>query len=189
MDDETNVQKLTVVLAGTGCEVPRARAVWALNANLTDDIINRLAGWAELEFLMADCTDITNAAVPILNRFPLTDLSVGDTSITADAIIAVHWPHLQNLGISGIDFSNHLIDPLLNSTELTVVNANGSNLNQASVLKLASLPRMKVLEAAAAAVDHNEAQEISLQYLKLTFRFNDGVWRSGKLINPHRDAR
>ncbi len=189
MDDETNVQKLTVALAGTGCEVPRARAVWALNAKLTDDIINRLADWAELEFLMADYTDITNAAVPILNRFPLTDLSVGETSITADAILAVHWPHLENLGISGIDFSNHLIDPLLNSAELTVVNANGSNLSQASVLKLASLSKLKVLEAYTADVTHDMAQEISLQYSHMTFRFNGGIWRNGKLINPHREAR
>ena len=189
MDDETNVQMLTAALAGTGCDVPRARTVWALNANLTDDIVNRLAGWAELEFLMADCTDITNAAVPILSRFPLTDLSVGETSITADAILAVHWPQLQNLGISGIDFSNHLIDPLLNSTELTVVNANGSNLDQSSVLKLASLPNMKVLEADSADITRETAKDISLQYSQITFRFNDGIWRNGRLINPHKEAR
>jgi len=189
MDDETNVQKLKAALGGTGCEVPRARAVWAMNAILTDDILNRLAGWAELEFLMADYTDITNAAVPILNRFRLKDLSVGETSITADALLAVHWPYLQNLGISGIDFSNHLIDPLLNSADLTVVNANGSNLDQASVLKLASLPKMKVLEADTANVTYDSAQEISLQYSQMTFRFNGGIWRNGKLINPHRDAR
>lgn len=90
MDDETNVQKLTVALAGTGCEVLRARAVWAMNAILTDYLVSRLAGWAELEFMMADYTDITNAAVPILNRFPLKDLSVGETSITAYALLAVH---------------------------------------------------------------------------------------------------
>ena len=104
MDDATNIQRLTEILVGTGCKMPRARAVWAMNSSLSDEHIAKLAGWANLEFLMADQSSMTDASIPILSEFPLTDLSIGETAMTADAFLDASWPFLECLGIHGIDF-------------------------------------------------------------------------------------
>ena len=109
MDDEINIVRLADALDGTGCEVSRARVAWALNSSLTDEHIIRLAGWAALEFLMADYTALTDRSNPVLSDFPITDLSLGETAITADAFLGASWPRLHVLGIAGIDFSGQLI--------------------------------------------------------------------------------
>ena len=137
---------------------------------------------------MADYTTISDRSIPVLREFPLTDLSVGHTCMTAEGILSVAWPNLQNLGVAGINFSDSSIASLFRSPDLTVVNANGSHLKRDAVYELASLPQMAVLEADTADVSSIEARGLSMRYPKMMFRFNDGIWRDGNLINPHRNG-
>lgn len=188
MTDMELVAKLEEALSGSGCRVEGPHQVWAVGSQLTDEHVSKLEGWAQLEYFVADETSITDASLPILGSFPLEELSLGDTKVTADGILGTAWPNsLLEFSFCGIDFKGKDISPLLEFKSLTDINANYCGLSEDDVRQLAQLPNLGSLEAFGAKISKEVAIELSTEFSDVLFRFDDGVWAGGEIIVPHRN--
>ncbi len=107
MTDDERVARLDAELSGSGAQVNDAFQVWALDAQLTDAHLNRIASWADLEFLMASGCPITDAGLASICYFRrLTSLDIGGTAITANAIATADLPKtLTSFGLYRLPFT------------------------------------------------------------------------------------
>jgi|GEM_PF-1853959 len=181
MNEAQRIERLTKVLNGSGATVSHAFGIWALNTELSDDHISQLAGWADLDYLIAGSTKLTNASLTTICSFQrLTDLSIGNTAITGDAIACSGLPEaVQSLGLQSIPLPDGAIDKLLKCCDISVLNVNRCNLSASSLTRIAELPRLQILEALGTHTTPESSRTLSRQYPQVLFRLRDGLWQDG----------
>lgn len=189
MDDSRRTERLASALAGSGASVANAFGVWAHETAFSDRHLEQLDGWADLRYLVADGSRITDYGLPFVCRFRhLEFLSIGNTAITARAIAEADLPPtLQTFGIYGIEMPDFAVAQIVQCRKLVAVNANNCSLAAEAVAALASLPMLRCLEAMGSATTAAQHAEISAQHPEALLRLDDGLWRGGTCRPYRRD--
>lgn len=186
MTEDERIARLKTVLGGTGASVNDAFGIWALHSDLSDEHIARLTDWADLQFLVADSTRITDASVPLIMSFVrLTHLSIGGNKITSTALAACTLPiQISTLGLGGIPLNEDAVSTVLRCTEITALNVNYCQLSPDSLAKLARLPKLRTIEALGADSKLETSRLLSERHPGVLFRLRDGLWQHGKCLRP-----
>ena len=153
MNESQRLQRLTDAIAGSGARVCDPYGIEAHSSNLADDHMTRLSGWADLQFLVATRTKITDESLPIICSFSrLTDLGLGGNDLTDLALAMCHFPRtLTNISLYEINLSDDSVDRVADCPMLEAVNVNHSCISFDALVRLASLPNVEVIEAIPAA--------------------------------------
>ena len=182
MTEAERLERLNAVIAGTGATVNDAYGIWALYSTLADSHIEQLAGWADLEYLVAGSSKITDASLGAICGFRrLTDLCIGGNAISGAALAKCDLPStIQSLGLAAIELGDDAISAVVRCVNITVLNVNHCNLSEESLVRVAKLPRLQILEALGAKSTLKSSRAISLQHPAVLFRLRDGVWQAGE---------
>jgi len=117
------------------------------HTHINDAAVARLAQMQHLEKLYVwDCKNLTGKSVHSINRIPsLRVLWIGDTSLKpADISILANAPSLRELSIEGITIGgNRGIDNLLKLRQVSSLSLARSDLTDAGLMRLASLPSLR----------------------------------------------
>lgn len=184
MTDDERIERLTSVLAGTGAIINDAYRIWALDTNLADRHVQELEGWADLRFLMAGSTLISDASIQIICSFRnLTNLCISNTEVTGECIASSDLPtSLKSLGLAGISLDNRAVASVCRCVELNVVNVNHCKLTKESLFVLAALPNLRGLEAIGADSTAESSRMLSEKYPGVLLRLRDGLWEAGQCL-------
>jgi len=186
MTEAERIDRLTTVLQGTGATVNDAFGIWALGSSLSDHHISELADWADLQYLVADSTRITDASLPSIRRFHrLIDLSIGNNAFTGAALAACELPpQIENLGLGGIPLSDDAVSSVCQCSSITALNVNYCNLSSDALAELARLPKLRTIEALGAASRPETSKSLSRRHPMVLFRLRDGLWQNGECRRP-----
>ncbi len=186
MTESERIDRLTAVLEGTGATVNDAFGIWAFESQLADVHIAELAGWADLQFLVAGSSLITDSSVDAICGFRrLTDLDIGGTAITGSTLANSDLPpSLQSLGVALIQLGDLAVEPILRCPEITELNVNYCDLPTDALFRLAKLPRLRVMEAVGADTTPKSSKLLSQEHPGTLFRLSDGVWQAGVCRRP-----
>ncbi|WP_145170539.1 hypothetical protein [Rubripirellula lacrimiformis] len=89
MDEKQRLQRLADAIAGSGARINDPYGIDAQGSMLGDEHMLRLADWADLEYLVASRSQITDASLPVICSFSrLTDLCLGGTALPQQRIRA-----------------------------------------------------------------------------------------------------
>ena len=186
MTEAERIERLTAVLHGTGATVNDAFGIWALDSELSDYHIAELADWADLQFLIADSTPITDASLPSICRFHrLTDLSIGGTAITSVSLADCHLPtEVENLGLAGIPLTDQAVSSVCLCSNISALNVNFCNLSRDGLAALSRLPCLSTIEALGADLTAETGRTLSTRHPNVLFRLRDGLWQNGECRRP-----
>lgn len=186
MTEAERITRLTTVLAGTGATVNDAFGIWALYSDFSDAHIAAITDWADLQFLVADSTRITDASVALIMCFlRLKHLSISGNKITSAALAACTLPiHISTLGLGGIRLEDDAVSTVLRCTEITSLNVNYCHLSSDALAELATLPKLKIVEALGNGSELETGRVLSERHPAVLFRLRDGLWRQGKCLRP-----
>lgn len=182
MTDDERIERLNAVIHGTGATVNDAFGLWATHSELSDHHIAELAGWADLEFLIANSTKITDASIPSICTFRrLTDLSIGGNAITSKALITNHLPNqIEVLELCGILLTDEAVDAVSRCNQISDLCANDCELSRDAVASLAELPNLRVIEARDANATPEDSRNLSAKHPHDFFVLRDGLWHNGE---------
>lgn len=182
MIEAERIDRLTTVLQGTGATVNDAFGIWALDSELSDNHISELADWADLQYLIADSTHITDASLASICCFHrLTDLSIGGNAISSAALADCDLPtEIENLGLGGISLTNHAVSSVCQCSRISALNVNYCNLSRNALAALARLPRLRTIEALGADSTAETGRTLSARHPNVLFRLRDGLWQNGE---------
>jgi Leucine-rich repeat (LRR) protein len=186
MTESERIARLTAVLHGTGATVNDAFGIWALHSDLSDKHIAELAGWADLQYLVADSTRITDASIPVILGFTrLTDLSIGGNIIASSTLSTCTLPsEISNLGLGGIPLTDEDVSTISRCSEITALNVNYCQLSSIALEELARLPKLRSIEALGADSTLEMTKHLSERHPDVLFRLREGVWQHGKRLRP-----
>lgn len=184
MTEAERIARLTTVLDGTGAKVNDAFGIWALDSDLCDEHISDLADWANLQYLVADSTRITDVSIPLIMNFDrLTDLSIGRNAITSRALAACAFPSgILSLGLGGIPLGDDAVSNVSRCSEINALNVNHCELSFEALAELARLPKLRSIEALGADSTTETSRVLSERHPRVLFRLRDGVWQNGKCL-------
>jgi hypothetical protein len=182
MNEAERINRLTEVLKGTGSTVIHAFRINALDSELADHHIAQMTDWAELEFLLASRTKITDASVNNICRFRnLTCLCIGGNAITSSALADCDLPRaIEDLGLYSISLADDAIAKISRCVGIRTLNVNHCNLSNYSLERLSGLSNLEVIEALGADSTPATSKLLSNRYPKVLFRLRDGVWQDGQ---------
>jgi hypothetical protein len=186
MTDAERIERLTAALQGSGTTVNDAFGIWALNSDLSDHHIAALAGWADLQFLVADSTRLTDASVSLIAGFHrLNVLSFGGNAITSNALATIRLPdQISTLGLYGIPLTDEAVATVSRCSAITGLNVNHCKLSRDGLAELATLPKLRSIEALGADSTPETSRALSERHPKVLFRLRDGLWQHGKCLRP-----
>lgn len=184
MNDDQRLSRLQAELSDCGAIIDGPYQVWALDADLNDIHLQRLAVWADLEFLMATGCPITNDSLVSIGKFRrLTSLDIGRTKITASGIAHSDLPKtLSVLGIYEIPLTDEAVERIAELSNLRMLNCNNCGLSLKQFQRLATLPMLRGFEALACPVPDEVANDVSKRIPTGLLRLDSGVWKNGELI-------
>ncbi len=181
MNETQRLRHLASAIDGSGAKVNDPYGIDAHGSQLADDHVVALAGWADLEFLIANLTRITDVSLPLLCEFNrLTDLAIGGTRITDSAICAAKFPNsLTHVSLFGIPLTDSSVENLRRCTNLTDLVVRGCGLSRDSLFTLSGLRSLRSMSARGSNVDEGDSADLSHSFPNIQFVLNDGVWMSG----------
>lgn len=182
MNEVERINRLTEVLKGTGSTVINAFRIDAFDSELTDDHIAQMTEWADLEFLLASRTQITDASVNNICRFRnLTCLFIGGNAINSTALANCDLPPtIEDLCLSSISLADDAIEKISRCVGISTLNVNHCNLSRYSLERLSGLPNLEIIEALGADSTPATSKLLSERYPKVFFRLRDGLWQDGQ---------
>ena len=163
MTDAENVSRLKAVLHDTDALVNAAFQVWALDTGVTDDHVQRMAGWADLEHLMLSGTLVTDRCLTAVATFDrLAGFDIGGTAITSSGIVAAKIPHaVQDLGLFDIHLGEDAVRAIASLPKLRALNCNGCDLSNNCLLRFLQLPSLRSIEGLGADMPDSHAEEFT----------------------------
>jgi hypothetical protein len=186
MTEAENVSRLKATLMGTDALVNAAYQVWALDMSVTDDHIERMAGWADLELLMLSGTLVTDRCLLAIATFErLAGLDIGGTAITSSGIASASIPQtVQDFGLYDIRLDEDAVRTIVSLPRLRTLNCNGCGLSFHCLLQLLRLPSLQSIEALGADMPDSHAEEFTRARPGFLLRLDSGVWKGGKVRRP-----
>ncbi len=187
MDAAKRLERLQFVLEGTGAKANDAYGIWAAYSSLSDQHIEALDDWADLEYLVANDCRITDHGFGIICRFKrLQTLGISATAITHLALVGADWPPaLQSLGLAGLPLNDDAVAGISRLAELSDMSINYTNVTDVGFEQLARLPRLRSIEVFNTAVTFESAQHLSNEIPELIIRHTSGVLRGGKFARRY----
>ncbi|QDT04728.1 hypothetical protein K227x_31230 [Rubripirellula lacrimiformis] len=112
MNKSQRLRYLASAIEGSGAKANDAYGIDAHESQLADRHVVALAGWADLQFLIANFSRITNFSLPLICEFGrLTDLAIGGTRITDSAIRSAKFPDsITHLSLSDIPLTESSVE-------------------------------------------------------------------------------
>lgn len=186
MTDAENVSRLKSILHGTDALVNAAFQVWALDTSVTDDHVERMAGWADLEHLMLSGTYVTDRCLPAIATFDrLAAFDIGGTAITSSGIAdASIPPTVRDFGLYDIHLDEVAVNAIASLPQLRTLNCNGCKLSHNCLLQFLRLPSLQSIEALGADMPDSHAEEFTRARPCFLLRLDSGVWKSGNVRRP-----
>lgn len=186
MTRKERIKRLKAVLHGTGASVTYPFGIWALNSRLNDSHISALSGWADLEYLFAGSTLITDDSLEVICNFRrLTDLSIGDTAITGEAIASLFLPPaVENLGLGAIPLCDDAVSTICRCSKIATLFVNNCGLSFDALAELSRLPNLRVIEAIGVDSGPDGSRTLSQRHPDVLYNLSDGLWKNGVCRRP-----
>jgi len=186
MTDAENLARLVSVLDGTGARVNAAYQVCALDTDVTDEHIEHMADWADLEHLMLSGSLVTDRCLPAIATFDrLVSLDIGGTAITSPGLANATLPQsLRDVGVYDVQLDDSAVGSIASLPNLRMLNCNGCNLSFDALLQLLVVPTVRAVEALGADIPDAYAEDFTLARPGLLLRLDSGVWKNGNVRRP-----
>lgn len=186
MTDAENIARLKSVLHGTNARVNDAYQVWALDTEVTDDHVERMVGWADLEHLMLSGSLVTDRCLPAITTFQrLISFDVGRTAISSSGITDASIPQtVLDVGVYDILLDDCAVRSIASLPNLRMLNCNGCDLSFNALQQLLTLPSLRGIEALGADMPDTYAEGFTRARPDFLLRLDSGVWKNGSVRRP-----